>query len=112
MRKDFFLIRPQSTTNAQSADILKLALRLLARFDFVGHTLSEFVRDAALPYLEHDSVEVRREAVLATTTLFMTDPICQQTSSNSVEIVNDVLSKLLTVAITDPSVFHVILSNI
>ncbi|OXG23734.1 FKBP12-rapamycin complex-associated protein [Cryptococcus neoformans Ze90-1] len=93
----------QSTTNAQSTDTLKLALRLLARFDFVGHTLSEFVRDAALPYLEHDSVEVRREAVLATTTLFMTDPICQQTSSNSVEIVNDVLSKLLTVAITDPN---------
>lgn len=41
----------------------------------------------------------------------MTDPICQQTSSNSVEIVNDVLSKLLTVAITDPSAFHVILAS-
>ena len=68
-----------------------------------GHTLNEFVRDAALPYLEHDSADVRKEAVLASTQLFIKDPICHQTSNHSIEIVSDVLEKLLTVAITDPS---------
>jgi phosphatidylinositol kinase/protein kinase (PI-3 family) len=61
------------------------------------------VRDAALPYLEHDSPDVRKEAVLASTQLFINDPICHQTSNHSIEIVSDVLEKLLTVGITDPS---------
>jgi FKBP12-rapamycin complex-associated protein len=61
------------------------------------------VRDAALPYLEHDNAEVRKEAVLASTQLFINDPICNQTSSHSIEIVSEVLEKLLTVGITDPS---------
>jgi FKBP12-rapamycin complex-associated protein len=76
---------------------------VLGNFDFSGHTLNEFVRDAALPYLEHDSPEVRKEAVLASTQLFINDPICHQTSAHSVEIVSDVLEKLLTVGITDPN---------
>jgi FKBP12-rapamycin complex-associated protein len=98
-----------------------LALKVLGNFDFSGqslqygirevtdvsnrsgHTLNEFVRDAALPFLEHDSPDVRKEAVLASTQLFISDPICQQTSSHSIEIVSDVLEKLLIVAITDPS---------
>lgn len=75
----------------------------MGTFDFSGHTLNEFVRDAVLPYLEHDSIEVRQEAVLASTQLFIHDPICYQTSSHSIEIVSDVLEKLLTVGITDPS---------
>lgn len=89
--------------SGQPSDILALALRVLGNFDFSGHTLNEFVRDAALPYLEHDSPEVRKEAVLASTQLFINDPICHQTSAHSVEIVSDVLEKLLTVGITDPS---------
>jgi FKBP12-rapamycin complex-associated protein len=76
---------------------------VLGTFDLSGHTLNEFVRDAVLPYLEHDSTEVRHEAVLASTQLFIHDPICYQTSSYSIEIVSDVLEKLLTVGITDPS---------
>jgi FKBP12-rapamycin complex-associated protein len=46
--------------------------------------------------------------VLASTQLFINDPICNQTSSHSIEIVNDVLEKLLTVGITDPSEFPMI----
>jgi len=67
----------------------------------LGHVLNEFVREAAMPYLENDSPEVRKEAVLASTQLLVNDPICGQTSSHSVEIVSDVLGKLLTVGITD-----------
>lgn len=78
-------------------------MKVLGHFDFTGHILNEFVRDAALPYLEHESIEVRKEAVLASTQLFINDPICSQTSSHSIEIVSDVLEKLLTVGITDQS---------
>jgi len=70
-------------------------------FLILGHVLNEFVREAAMPYLENDSPEVRKEAVLASTQLLVNDPICGQTSSHSVEIVSDVLGKLLTVGITD-----------
>jgi len=66
-----------------------------------GHVLNEFVREAAMPYLEDDSPEVRKEAVMASTQLLVNDPICGQTSVHSVEIVSDVLGKLLTVGITD-----------
>lgn len=55
-----------------------------------------------MPYLEHDSPEVRKEAVLASTQLLIHDPICQQTSVHAIEIVSDILGKLLTVGITDP----------
>lgn len=85
-----------------SAEIQALALHILGTFDFTGHALNEFVKDAVLPFLEHDSAEVRQEAVLASTQLFIHDPICNQTSAHSIEVVNEVLEKLLTVGITDP----------
>jgi FKBP12-rapamycin complex-associated protein len=99
--KDLNLL--QASAGGQPAEVIALALKVLGNFDFSGHTLNEFVRDAALPYLENDSPEVRQEAVLASTQLFMNDPICHQTSSHSIEIVSDVLEKLLTVGITDPN---------
>lgn len=95
----------QAATAVQPPEISALALKILGNFDFTGHTLNEFVRDAALPYLENDSPEVRQQAVLASTQLFINDPICNQTSSHSIEVVSDVLEKLLTVGITDPSKF-------
>jgi FKBP12-rapamycin complex-associated protein len=98
--RDLSHLQPPGTP---PADVQALALHVLGTFDFSGHTLNEFVRDAILPYLEHDNMEVRQEAVLASTQLFIHDPICFQTSSHSIEIVSDVLEKLLTVGITDPS---------
>ncbi|WOO83672.1 Serine/threonine-protein kinase tor2 [Vanrija pseudolonga] len=104
----------QASGGGQAPETIVLALKILGNFDFSGHTLNEFVREAALPYLEHDSAEVRKEAVLASTQLFVNDPICHQTSSHSIEIVNDVLEKLLTVGITDqnPSIRQAVLENL
>ncbi|KAG8958873.1 phosphatidylinositol kinase- protein kinase tor1 [Tulasnella sp. 419] len=58
---------PTSTSNMTNAaaasitatppEILTLALTTLGTFDFTGHILNEFVRSAALPYLDHDSPE-------------------------------------------------------
>jgi FKBP12-rapamycin complex-associated protein len=68
----------------------------------IGHILDEFVRDAALPYLEDDHAEVRKAAALTCCKLFVRDAICYQTSNHSVEIISDVLDKLLTVGVADP----------
>lgn len=68
----------------------------------LGHTLNEFVQHAALPYLENDSPDVRQAAAMTCSKLFVRDPICHQTSTHSIEIISDVLDKLLTVAIADP----------
>ena len=67
-----------------------------------GHVLNEFVRSCALPYLEDDNAEIRKTAALTSCRLFVRDPICHQVSNHSIEIISDVLDKLLTVGIADP----------
>ena len=69
---------------------------------YSGHVLNEFVRNCALPYLEEDQAEVRRAAALTCCRVFARDSICYQSSNHSIEIINDVLDKLLTVGIADP----------
>ena len=56
----------------------------------------------ALPYLEEDHPGVRQAAAMTCCRLFVKDPICYQASNHSIEIVSDVIDKLLTVAIADP----------
>jgi FKBP12-rapamycin complex-associated protein len=68
----------------------------------LGHILNEFVRNCALPYIEDDLPEVRKAAALTCCRLFIKDPIVHQSSSHSLEIINEVLDKLLTVGIADP----------
>lgn len=102
----------------KSTELITLALSTLGSFDFsgktsessvrscsecsVGHVLNEFVRNAALPYLEDDNADVRRAGALTCCKLFVRDPICYQASSHAIEIISDVLDKLLTVGIADP----------
>ncbi len=69
---------------------------------FLGHVLNEFVRQCALPYLEDDNSDVRKAAALTCCELFIKDPICYQSSSHAIEVIGDVLDKLLTVGIADP----------
>lgn len=70
-----------------------------------GHVLNEFVRNCALPYLEDDNADVREAAARTCCVLFFKDPICYQASSHAIEIISDVLDKLLTVGIADPGNF-------
>jgi FKBP12-rapamycin complex-associated protein len=71
----------------------------------LGHVLNEFVRACALPYLEDEHAEVRRASALTCCRLFVRDPICYQASSHAIEVISDVLDKLLTVGIADPGLF-------
>jgi FKBP12-rapamycin complex-associated protein len=106
--------------SGKSPEQIKLALDTLGAFDFSGmpvsvsipcfsikasskgHILNEFVRNSALPYLEDDHAEVRGAAAYACCKLFVRDPITFQASSHAIEIISDVLDKLLTVGIADP----------
>ncbi|KAG6841465.1 hypothetical protein C0991_010890 [Blastosporella zonata] len=98
----------------KSPELLTLALQTLGSFDFTGHVLNEFVRANALPYLEDDHPEIRRSAALTCCRLFVRDPICYQASSHAIEVISDVLDKLLVVGIADPdaSIRHTVLSSL
>ncbi|KAL0953824.1 hypothetical protein HGRIS_005004 [Hohenbuehelia grisea] len=104
----------QVSVNEKNPELLTLALTTLGSFDFSGHILNEFVRNCALPYLENDHPGVRRAAALTCCRLFVRDPICYQASSHAIEIISDVLDKLLTVGIADPdaSIRQAVLSSL
>ncbi|KAL4777755.1 armadillo-type protein [Aspergillus nidulans var. acristatus] len=81
---------------------IALALHTLGSFDFSGHILNEFVRDVAIHYVENDNPEIRKAAALTCCQLFVHDPIINQTSSHSIQVVSEVIDKLLTVGVGDP----------
>ncbi|KAL2872445.1 putative TOR pathway phosphatidylinositol 3-kinase TorA [Aspergillus lucknowensis] len=81
---------------------IALALHTLGSFDFSGHILNEFVRDVAINYVENDNPEIRKAAALTCCQLFVHDPIINQTSSHSLQVVGEVIDKLLTVGVGDP----------
>jgi FKBP12-rapamycin complex-associated protein len=81
---------------------IALALHTLGSFDFSGHVLNEFVRDVAIRYVEDDDPTIRKAAALTCCQLFVKDPIVHQTSHHAIQVVSDVIEKLLTVAVADP----------
>lgn len=91
-----------------------LALGILGSFDFDGHMLSELVRQCADLFLDDDNANVRKQAALTCCKLLSKDPICYQTSNHAMQIVGDILNKLLTVGITDPdpSIRYAVLSSL
>ncbi|RDW71766.1 hypothetical protein BP5796_07800 [Coleophoma crateriformis] len=81
---------------------IKLALNTLGSFDFSGHVLNEFVRDVAIKYVEDENPEIREAAALTCCQLYVRDPIVNQTSYHAIQVVSEVIEKLLTVGIGDP----------
>lgn len=75
----------------------------------VEHSLSEFIRDDVVRYLESDNVDIRRAAALCCCQVLAEDPVVKQTSNHAIRLVNEVLEKLLTVAIADPGSFFTLL---
>jgi FKBP12-rapamycin complex-associated protein len=104
----------------RNPELIKLALSTLGTFDFssksrhyftfmshgiTGHVLNEFVRSCALPYLEEDNADIRRAAAVTCCRLFVRDPIFYSASSHAIQVISDVLNKLLTVGIADPGIY-------
>lgn len=81
---------------------IALALHTLGSFDFSGFVLNEFVRDVAIRYVDADNPEIRKAAALTCCQLFVRDPIVYQTSHHAIQVVGDVIEKLLTVGVADP----------
>ncbi|KAG0345157.1 phosphatidylinositol kinase- protein kinase tor1 [Podila humilis] len=94
--------RDMLSSETKDVDAIILALNTLGSFNFSGHVLNEFVRDCCIPYLEDDNPDIRRSAAQTCCQLFVRDPICYQTSAHAVQVVGEVLEKLLTVGIADP----------
>lgn len=91
----------QETYKHHDSIILIEALESLTFFEFKNYQLSEFVSFCTLKYLEHENNLVRKVALRSSCKIFTKDPICQQTSINSLTSVDLVLKKILTVSITD-----------
>ncbi|KTW30812.1 hypothetical protein T552_00524 [Pneumocystis carinii B80] len=98
----------------KDSEFIILALNTLRTFDFSGYALNEFIRDCAISYLESDNLEVRKMAALTCCQLFIRDPICYQTSSHAIQMVGEILEKLLIVGITDsdPMIRQIVLSSL
>ncbi|CCD24461.1 phosphatidylinositol kinase family protein NDAI_0D01470 [Naumovozyma dairenensis CBS 421] len=85
----------------RDAQYLTQALKMLRSINY-KKSLTEFARQIIIFYIEHEDSDVRKLAALITCELFTKDPICKQISRNALQSVSEVLSKLLTVSITDP----------
>lgn len=83
--------------------LIALALQILGHFNFRGKSLAEFVRDSVVVYMSHDDAKVRKAAALTACKIYIGDPICSHVSENSLRSVGLVISKLLSLAVTDPS---------
>ncbi|PGH33947.1 FKBP12-rapamycin complex-associated protein [[Emmonsia] crescens] len=81
---------------------IALALHTLGSFDFSGHVLNEFVRDVAITFVNNDNPEIRKASALTCCQLFVHDPIINQTSSHSIQVVSEVIDTLLSVGVGDP----------
>ncbi|KAJ9051250.1 phosphatidylinositol kinase- protein kinase tor1 [Entomophthora muscae] len=91
-----------TSSDPHEIEQITLALTSLGTFNFSGHHLSEFVRDRLLHYLDCDSLRVRKLAALTCCRMLANDPICHQTSAHAVEVMNEILNKLLSAGIADP----------
>ncbi|KAG9481906.1 hypothetical protein GDO78_010897 [Eleutherodactylus coqui] len=102
------LSSPSLTNIPEASDVgsITLALRTLGTFEFEGHSLTQFVRHCADHFLNSEHKEIRMEA--ARTCSRLLTPSIQllsghgHVSQTAVQVVADVLSKLLVVGITDP----------
>ncbi|KAL3477332.1 armadillo-type protein [Aspergillus californicus] len=81
---------------------IALALHTLGSFDFSGYILNEFVRDIAINYLENNNSEIRKALAFTCCQIFAHDPIINQTSAHSIQVVGEVIDRLLTMGIGDP----------
>lgn len=82
--------------------VILQALKALRVFEFKNYDLNEFVQYAIVSFIDHDNPEIRLQASVTSAHLFRRSTICFERSAHSLKSVEFVLSKLLTIAITDP----------
>lgn len=100
--------------DVRDEELIILAVKTLGSFDFRGHALHEMVRDCAVIYLDDDNVVIRKAAAVTASHLLAQDPICYQSSTYSLQVVSDILERLLSIAIADqePSIRSAVLLSL
>lgn len=101
--RDQTYLRQTGDPNTNSCDIkiLTQALKMLSTINST-HSLAEFVQMVIIHYIDHENFQVRKVAAITSCDIFVNDPICKQMSLHALNSVSSVLSRLITVAITDP----------
>lgn len=97
--------------------LVQLALKTLANFNFKGHELLEFARDAVVPYLEDEYGATRRDAAVCCCKLvensFFSGSVSPQFSTSRTGrpgggrrrlLVEEIIEKLLIAAVADADV--------
>ncbi|KAL1921057.1 uncharacterized protein VTP21DRAFT_11692 [Calcarisporiella thermophila] len=95
-------LREMQALEQKDLDTINQALYILATFDFRDRGLEEFVRDCVVPYLEDDSIDIRKSAALACCHLLRSDNTAIFERDYANYVVEEVLEKLLAVGISDP----------
>ena len=98
--QDYF--RKTGETNTDENDI-QILISLFKMIDIVSNycSLAQFVSKVIIQYIEQDDPLVRKYAALTSCDLLSKDPVCKETSLNSLSLVSDVLGKLLVLALSD-----------
>ncbi|KAI9216512.1 armadillo-type protein, partial [Blastocladiella britannica] len=91
-----------AAADLRDTESVVLALQTVGSFDFGTQNLNEFVAQVIVQYLEDDVAAVRLAAALTCCRVLSSDPVRFQTSAYAIEQVNNVLERLLTVAVADP----------
>lgn len=100
--REVMIAREGLSSDLSDDDLVVLALNILGSADVRGVSLSDFVKNFAIHYIDHTNPSVRKGAALTCCQLYMRDPICSQVSTPSLRAVSQVIEKLLTVAVSDP----------
>ncbi|KAG0659340.1 hypothetical protein C6P45_001859 [Maudiozyma exigua] len=87
-------------TDEYDCNTLIQALKMLQSTECI-YSLCEFVQNCIIYYIERDNYKVRELAAVTSCDLLVKDGICKQVSVNALNMASEILSKLLTVAITD-----------
>lgn len=95
-------LRNTRGAEGKDASTVILALQTLGAFDFRGHILHEFIRDCVTTYLGDESPQVRKAAAVTCSEILVRDPVNYQSSGHSMEVVGQVLVRLLEVGVGDP----------
>lgn len=96
------IVNKPDVYNSYDEAIVVQALEMMSFFEFENYQLNEFVRYCLITYLDNSSPKIRRTATSTSCKILTKDPICQQTSVNALSSVNEVVDKILLLAITDP----------
>eukprot|EP00253_Pinus_taeda_P006415 PITA_06415 len=108
-------IYPRQVLDVCGPALVQLALKTLANFNFKGHELLEFARDAVVPYLEDEDSATRRDAAICCCKLVENSVFSISISPHTGRtgrpgggrrrlLVEEIIAKLLIAAVADADV--------